>query len=171
MDETGSGEHTERSGQPKLLMRDPEFEKKNDEAFFALLLDGIGSVKRMDERDKTMKLTQEKRLKEMRQIKVYQKLALADNKKVKGGDLGERVKGQLLNNLSPLTRQVQPLSSNKKTGTEAQLHFRVRNKRVLKEELTFNEMNNADTDRFTLRLIPEVSGLQTDDSFEEEPPA
>ena len=34
----------------------------------------------------------EKRLKEMRQIKVYQQLQFSDNMQVKGDDLGERVK-------------------------------------------------------------------------------
>ena len=54
-------------------------------------------------------------------------------------------------------------------GTEAQLQFRIRNKRVLKDELKFNEINQGDIkNRFALKLIPETSGLNTDDSFEEQ---
>ena len=54
-------------------------------------------------------------------------------------------------------------------GTEAQLQFRIRNKRVLKDELKFNEINQGEIkNRFALKLIPETSGLNTDDSFEEQ---
>ena len=35
MEETGSGEPSGEVAQPKLLMRDPVFEKQIDEAFFA----------------------------------------------------------------------------------------------------------------------------------------
>ena len=56
MEETGSGEPSGEVAQPKLLMRDPVFEKQIDDAFFAQLLDGIGSIKKLDERDKSLKL-------------------------------------------------------------------------------------------------------------------
>ena len=76
----------------KLLIRDAVFEKKQDDYFFSQLFDGIGSVKKVEERERMMKQQKEKRLKEMRQIKVYQQLQFSDNMQVKGDDLGERVK-------------------------------------------------------------------------------
>ena len=61
----------QKSDQEKFFIRDAAFEKKHDDYFFSQLFDGISSVKKVEEREKMFKLMKEKRLKEMRQIKVY----------------------------------------------------------------------------------------------------
>ena len=65
----------------KLEERDAGFERSNDQAFFAHMFDGIGTVKRMEQKEQAIVEYKAKRLQAMREMREVCKKEVAEKER------------------------------------------------------------------------------------------